>query len=449
MRYGRLYRPSKKQAALDTFNDRESGKFVFLIENRACLPSVKLCSVDTVILFDSDWDPQNDLRALQRMSISSQFEQLTVFRLYSSFTVEERALILAKEGIALDSNMQLINQSTCHTLLKWGASYLFKKLDDLHSSGTSVSAADISSDESLLNDVICELSSQLVCNSGDADCHGWSFINRVQQNGGEYARNILLPGERVMKKFDNRPHIFSWSDLLKGRHPQWNFLSVSSQRIRKTVKHFNHIQRESEYENENYPDIRERRKVSEDSVDPNRRKLSKDNVDRERRKVSKDNVDPHRRKVSKDSVAPKNRKDNVDPNRSKVSKDSVDPKKRKTSKDNVDPKRRKVSKDIVETKMRKVSKDVDPKTMSVSKDVIDAKRTDVSENIVDCKSRKSKDIVDSKNRKVSKDIVDSKYLKIRLKYKKNLSAVNKASKINGTTAEFLHAHYLHTNHLIF
>ncbi|TKY62142.1 Helicase protein MOM1 [Spatholobus suberectus] len=373
VRYDRGYTPKTKQAALDTFNDKESGKFVFLMDNRACLSSVKLSSVDTVILFDSDLDPQNDLRGLQRMSISSQFKQFTVFRLYTYFTVEEKVLMLAKEGIALDINARLISQSTYHTLLKWGTCYLFNKLDDLHASATFVSDPDIA-DQSILPDVICELSSQLACSADDTDCHGWSFISRIQQNGGEYARSILLLGERIMKKLGSEPCSFSWSDL-EGRHPRWKFLSVSSQRIRKTVRHFDHILKESECENDTFIG---KRTASEDNVDPNRLNVSKDNVDPRRREVSKDNFDPTWRKLTEDIV---------------------------------DPKRRKVSKDVVETNGRKVSNHaIDPKTRKVSNDIV-------------C----------LKGRKMSKNIVDSKYRKTRLKSKKNPSVVNRASKSNGNS----------------
>ncbi|CAL5194047.1 unnamed protein product [Lathyrus oleraceus] len=331
VRYGRGYIPSKKQAALAAFNDRESGRFVFLIESSACIPSIKLSSVDTIILFDSGLDPQNDLKCLQKMSISSKFNKLTVLRLYSYFTVEEKVLMLAKEGIALDSNVQLISQSTNHSLLKWGASYLFSKLDDLHGSGTSLSASDIS-DHSILNDVIFELSSKLVCDSNRTDCHGQSFISRVQQNGGEYARNISLLGERDMKKLGNETGTFSWSDLLKGRNPHWRFLPVSPQRIRKRVEYFHHSLTGSEYEN--------------------------DTVSRKRKTESKDNVDPEERKVTKDSV---------------------------------DPKRRKVFKDIVGTKRREFSKSVaDPKTGKVTKEIVDSNGCKVSVIIVDSKHVKKK-----------------------------------------------------------
>ncbi|XP_058738122.1 ISWI chromatin-remodeling complex ATPase ISW2-like isoform X2 [Vicia villosa] len=317
VRYGRGYIPSKKQAALAAFNDRESGRFVFLIESSACTPSIKLSSVDTIILFDSGLDPQNDLKSLQKMSISSKFKKLPVLRLYSYFTVEEKVLMLAKEGIALDSNMQLISQSTNHSLLKWGASYLFSKLDDLHGSGSSASASDIS-DHSILSDVIFELSSKLVCDSDGIDCHGQSFISRVQQNGGEYARNISLLGEREMKKLGNETHTFSWSDLLKGRYPHWRFLPVLPQRIRKRVEYFHPSLTESEYENDTIS-IR-RKTASKDNVDPEERKVTKDSVDPKRRKMSEDIVGSKRREFSKSVADPK---EILDSNGCKVSEDIV------------------------------------------------------------------------------------------------------------------------------
>lgn len=71
----------KKQAALDKFNDKGSGRFVFLLENRACNCSVKLSSVDGIIIFNGDWNPTNDIRALQKVSIGYSAEQIKVFLL--------------------------------------------------------------------------------------------------------------------------------------------------------------------------------------------------------------------------------------------------------------------------------------------------------------------------------------------------------------------------------
>ncbi|XP_052728676.1 uncharacterized protein LOC108322436 isoform X6 [Vigna angularis] len=336
VRYDRAYTPKTKEAALDTFNDRDSGKFVFLMENRACLPSVKLSSVDIVILFDSDFDPQNDLRGLQRMSISTQLKQLTVFRLYSYYTVEEKILMLAKEGISLDSNVRLISHSISHTLLKWGTSHLFNKLDDLHASVTAVSTPDIA-DQTLLHDVLCELSSQLVCDADDIDCHELSFISTIQQNGGEYSRNILLLGERIMKELGSEPSAFSWSDL-EAKYPQWKFLSVSSQRMRSRVKHSDYIINESECEGHTIMGKRTASNASKKS------KVSKDNFDHNLRKLAKDKVEPERRKVSKDIVET----EGMEP-----SNHAIDPKTRKVFNGIVKSGGRKMSKKIRDSKYRK------------------------------------------------------------------------------------------------
>jgi len=61
----------KKQTAINMFTDKTKGRFIFLIDSRACGPSIKLSSVDAIIIYSSDWNPMNDLRALQKVSMES------------------------------------------------------------------------------------------------------------------------------------------------------------------------------------------------------------------------------------------------------------------------------------------------------------------------------------------------------------------------------------------
>ncbi|XP_058214158.1 uncharacterized protein LOC131325750 isoform X2 [Rhododendron vialii] len=234
---------SKKQATLDCFNNKESNKFVFLIESRACLHSIKLSSIDLVVLFNSDWDPLNDLRALEKITIESQFEELKVFRLYSSHTVEEKVLILAKEGLPLDSKIENIIRSTCHMLLTWGALHLFNKLDDFHGGHSSlVSHLNLTFEEFLTTDVVTEFSA-LLPNDGEKRNPNNSIILEVNRTEGAYPRNISLPGEldletqsvdnisTIQRLLHNEPtHVF-WENLLDGRNPRWKFLSGSSPKI--------------------------------------------------------------------------------------------------------------------------------------------------------------------------------------------------------------------------
>jgi hypothetical protein len=54
------------QAAIDRFNDKAGDVFIFLLTTKAGGVGINLASADTVVIFDSDWNPQNDLQATAR-----------------------------------------------------------------------------------------------------------------------------------------------------------------------------------------------------------------------------------------------------------------------------------------------------------------------------------------------------------------------------------------------
>ncbi|XP_043696783.1 helicase protein MOM1-like, partial [Telopea speciosissima] len=261
-----LVSSKKKQAAVNMFNNKERGRFVFLLENRACHQSIKLSSVDIIILFDSDWNPLNDLRGLQRIHIDSQLEQLKVFRLYTSRTVEEKILSLVKQDISLDSNIHNVSHNTCQMLLIWGASYLFGKLDGFHGGNTSPSYLNILSNEPFMNAVVEELLIHLPQNAENSGKNNCSFISKVKQSGATYSRDIPLLGESEMQLRDEEPpHVF-WTKLLQGRYPRWRYLSGSSPRIRKRVQYFEGSPRKSGVVGDEA--IKKCKKVADNTINP-------------------------------------------------------------------------------------------------------------------------------------------------------------------------------------
>ncbi|TVU33678.1 hypothetical protein EJB05_25511, partial [Eragrostis curvula] len=149
---------SKKQAAMSMFNDRTRGRFVFLIENRACHSSIKVSSIDAIIIYGSDLNPLNDLKALGKIKIEPETEHMKFFRLYTPFTVEEKGLVLTKQGTVIDCKSQDIVPSLSHRLLSWGVSFLFSRIDVLHQDNPAESVGNLSTPKSLHVHVKCELS---------------------------------------------------------------------------------------------------------------------------------------------------------------------------------------------------------------------------------------------------------------------------------------------------
>lgn len=257
--------PSKKQAAMKKFNDKNNGSFVFLLETCACLPSIKLSSIDTIIIFDSDWNPVNDIRSLQKITLDSQFESIQIFRLYSAFTVEEKALILAKQDKTLDISLLNINRSTSHTLLMWGASCLFDELRVFHDGPTFTSSVKSLFGQPLLEETVQKFSSILSEAGEDTDTSNCPILLKVQQNGGAYRANFSLLGELKLGSLDEEsPQVF-WSKLLEGKQFQWKYSCSSSQRSRKRVQHYGNLVDGPNLVSEGIP--KKRRKVSNNVVD--------------------------------------------------------------------------------------------------------------------------------------------------------------------------------------
>uniref|UniRef100_A0A8C6PVN7 Chromodomain helicase DNA binding protein 9 n=1 Tax=Nothobranchius furzeri TaxID=105023 RepID=A0A8C6PVN7_NOTFU len=95
-------RGNLRQAAIDRFSKPDSDRFVFLLCTRAGGLGINLTAADTCIIFDSDWNPQNDLQAQARCHRIGQDKAVKVYRLITRNSYEREMFDRASLKLGLD-----------------------------------------------------------------------------------------------------------------------------------------------------------------------------------------------------------------------------------------------------------------------------------------------------------------------------------------------------------
>ncbi|KAJ8601054.1 hypothetical protein CTAYLR_004482 [Chrysophaeum taylorii] len=130
-------RGDERQRAVDRFNDANRDSFVFLLSTRAGGVGLNLVAADTVIIYDSDWNPQNDVQAMARCHRLGQTKDVTVYRLVATKTFEGEMLARASKKLGLEravfedasKKKNSPSASELETLLRRGA-YALQNDDD-------------------------------------------------------------------------------------------------------------------------------------------------------------------------------------------------------------------------------------------------------------------------------------------------------------------------------
>jgi SNF2 family DNA or RNA helicase len=87
------------------FNDWNSEEKVFLLSTRAGGHGLNLQVSDTVIIFDSDWNPQMDEQAKDRAHRIGQQREVRVYRLITNTKIEEGIFNKATQKKDLDNKI--------------------------------------------------------------------------------------------------------------------------------------------------------------------------------------------------------------------------------------------------------------------------------------------------------------------------------------------------------
>jgi len=91
-----------RDTRIEDFQNPEGGKFIFLLSTRAGGLGINLHQANTVIIYDSDWNPQVDLQAIDRAHRIGQTRPVTVYRFVTEGTVEEKIVERAAKKLKID-----------------------------------------------------------------------------------------------------------------------------------------------------------------------------------------------------------------------------------------------------------------------------------------------------------------------------------------------------------
>ncbi|KAI8957777.1 PHD/FYVE-zinc-finger like domain-containing protein [Daldinia sp. FL1419] len=125
----------KKQRQIDAFNAPNSPLFAMLLSTRAGGVGINLATADTVIIYDPDWNPHQDIQAISRAHRIGQKEKVLCFQLTTKDTVEENIMQTGRKKLALDHALiesldaDSENTGDLESILKRGAEALFSDKD--------------------------------------------------------------------------------------------------------------------------------------------------------------------------------------------------------------------------------------------------------------------------------------------------------------------------------
>ena len=130
-----------RQIAIEDFNRPNSDKFIFMLSTRAGGLGINLVTADVVVLYDSDWNPQVDLQAMDRAHRIGQQKQVRVYRLIIENSVEERITekadrkllldnIVIQQGRTNDQVSKKLGSEEMLSMIRHGANHVFTSKDN-------------------------------------------------------------------------------------------------------------------------------------------------------------------------------------------------------------------------------------------------------------------------------------------------------------------------------
>ncbi|CAG5897210.1 unnamed protein product [Menidia menidia] len=228
-------RGNLRQAAIDRFSRPDSDRFVFLLCTRAGGLGINLTAADTCIIFDSDWNPQNDLQAQARCHRIGQSKSVKIYRLITRNSYEREMFDKASLKLGLDkavlqsmsgrenanSGVQQLSKKEIEDLLRKGA---YGALMDEEDEGSKFCEEDI--------DQILQRRTHTITIESEG-------------KGSTFAKaSFVATGNRTDISLEDPDFWAKWAkkaeldmDAINGR----NTLVIDTPRVRKQTRHYSSV----------------------------------------------------------------------------------------------------------------------------------------------------------------------------------------------------------------
>ncbi|XP_012267151.1 DNA repair and recombination protein RAD54-like [Athalia rosae] len=95
----------KRSKVVDSFNDPNSGDFIFMLSSKAGGCGLNLIGANRLVMFDPDWNPANDDQAMARVWRDGQKKPCFIYRLLCTGTIEEKIFQRQAHKKALSSTV--------------------------------------------------------------------------------------------------------------------------------------------------------------------------------------------------------------------------------------------------------------------------------------------------------------------------------------------------------
>ncbi|XWS17860.1 hypothetical protein CRYUN_Cryun33cG0104600 [Craigia yunnanensis] len=217
---------AERQIRIDRFNAKNSSRFCFLLSTRAGGLGINLATADTVIIYDSDWNPHADLQAMARAHRLGQTNKVMIYRLITRGSIEERMMQMTKKKMVLEHlvvgrlKAQNINQEELNDIIRYGSKELFADENDEAGKSRQIHYDAAAIDRLLDREQVGDEEASVDDEEEDGflkafKVANFEYIEEAETVADEEAQKVAVENKYTMSNSERTNY---WEELLRDRY---------------------------------------------------------------------------------------------------------------------------------------------------------------------------------------------------------------------------------------